>query len=622
MWALDEIEIWNLFTHTHTKYKFKRNRTVLCLGENLDDRGANSNGAGKSTLIEGVTLAITGDVYRDIGKDNFIQTGKTDCRVDLLMRNDVLKKSMKIERKLFIGTKSSTVAIYENDVRLKHITSVPNANKHILKEIGINIEDILNYFIIGQGNDNTFFTAKDAKQKEIISRFSNTSIVDDAIETIKGEVSVLDAQLRELNGLLKNEENIIAELQSQVDELQSDDNNEIAEELSKKVDRTISRVNDCESNIEAKQKDLKIVIKELDIFKLRNKIDKTIALNKQIEEKELSYDELSDKFQGNKVLASKLNAIIDGKIECPKCGEKFVLDIMCTLEQTETQLSELLIKQESLKTSKGELKKEIEGLNEQLEKEKDNKKKGKSIERKVNEITEQIAEEEQTLERQMKLMIKYKEELSDAKSKTKHDKQLSTLNKKIKERNKLVKELDETKSSLNRDYQDKQQLLFHMSKSGFKTYLANMSIKNIQNLSNYWLNKFDTNLSVSIAGYKVLKSGDISDKITVIVLKSDTGKEGLFQQYSGGEKGRVVLAGALAIHSLINNTVEYGKGLDFILFDESISYLDESGQIEALKIIKSSGISSLVVMQQVKGIGITDKIVFTKKGGVTTIKAA
>jgi DNA repair exonuclease SbcCD ATPase subunit len=185
-----------------------------------------------------------------------------------------------------------------------------------------------------------------------------------------------------------------------------------------------------------------------------------------------------------------------------------------------------------------------------------------------------------------------------------------------------VKALTERKNELNRSYQDKQQLLFHMGKGGFKTYLANMSILNIQNLSNYYLNKFDTNLSVEISGYKLKKDGDISDKITIHVVKVDTGKQGLFKQYSGGEKGRVALAGVLALHSLINNTAEHGKGFNFLAIDEAISYLDDTGQVEALRILEKSEITSLVVMQQVKNLSVTDKVIFVKQGGQTTIKAA
>ena len=135
--------------------------------------------------------------------------------------------------------------------------------------------------------------------------------------------------------------------------------------------------------------------------------------------------------------------------------------------------------------------------------------------------------------------------------------------------------------------------MFHLGKKGFQTFLANKCIKTIENYCNSFLNKMKVNLSVKINGYKVLKNGDVRDKIEVFIVKNGI-TQGKFGKYSGGQKERVNLSSILTFYSLINNSLN-GKGLNLLCLDESLDHLDRLGQIKCLEILKLFKITTIVI---------------------------
>lgn len=167
MWNPERIEIQNLFAHKHTVYEFKNNTCTVIFGKNETDKGMTNNGAGKTTLFEAVCIALTNDSLRNIRKDSFINYNAEDCTIDLTLQNPVLNKTLRIVRRFFRKNRPVQVEIWENGVLNTQITSVAEANKRVYELIGIGREDLLRYFIIGQDNRYTFFTASDTEKKEI-----------------------------------------------------------------------------------------------------------------------------------------------------------------------------------------------------------------------------------------------------------------------------------------------------------------------------------------------------------------------------------------------------------------------------------------------------------------------
>ena len=111
------------------------------------------------------------------------------------------------------------------------------------------------------------------------------------------------------------------------------------------------------------------------------------------------------------------------------------------------------------------------------------------------------------------------------------------------------------------------------------------------------MRKFDVDLSVSISGFTVLKSGEVREKIDVFIQSDGTTAE-TFKAKSGGEKGRVNLAGVLGIQHLINLSTN-GKGLNLLCFDECFHGIDSKGQENIIKIFEKLGVTILMITQNV-----------------------
>lgn len=152
----------------------------------------------------------------------------------------------------------------------------------------------------------------------------------------------------------------------------------------------------------------------------------------------------------------------------------------------------------------------------------------------------------------------------------------------------------------------------------FKTYLANTKISAISQIINSFLEEIGSDIRVSIDGYRVLKSGKLSEKITINLLR-DGVECGAFGKFSGGERSRVELASILAIQTLINTSCEDGKGLNFLALDEILEACDYEGISAACDTLNKLHQTSLVITQNPIEEGYPHTLVVTKENGISTL---
>ena len=157
-----------------------------------------------------------------------------------------------------------------------------------------------------------------------------------------------------------------------------------------------------------------------------------------------------------------------------------------------------------------------------------------------------------------------------------------------------------------------------MGKMGFATYLANKSIKIIEGIINSFLLKFKTEISVLMNGYKILKDSSLREKIDIFIRK-DGVTASSYLSNSGGERGRVNLAGILGIHHLLNMS-RNGRGLNLIILDEVFPGIDSIGQENIIRILEGLGITVLMITQVVStGFNYQNEIRVQKIDGVSEI---
>ncbi len=616
MWLPIDITFKNLFSHIDTKYTFKTGELDLLLGKNVDNVGANSNGSGKSTIIEAITLAATGEVYRDVNKKEFIRTGAKECSVDWNLIHSVSKKHFRIERIFFNNTKSSVIRLYEDGEELIHMTNPNEANKYIFTKIGISKVDFLNYYVIGQGNDNSFFTSGDIKQKEVIARFSNYEQVDKVIDTLKIELNEVNLELQKKGIIVDKIQTVIDLYEEEINNASQQFQTEKTEKLEAKqqqIDKVNASITSTTEKLQSNQD--KIVEKTKVKNKLILKQTSTEALDLKLKDLKQQLAALKeDKREVNKVIAELTNLSYSA-LKCPKCDETFIPESDLSVEVVKEALvdSEEVLKQ--TETEINEIESQIESTQEEISDQKYIKSQINIIQQELNSFDDiKTNYEDQKVDFESRLKT-YLSELQLIK-KSKPDDSIKDINSKLEVQK---AEHDQVQLQINEITEKRDEInlfLFHFGKTGFKTYLANKSIKSIQDVCNYYLDKLEMNLQVVISGYTVLASGDLRDKIEITVI-NDGQTKGLINKYSGGERSRIDLCGVIAVNFLINNNSETG-GLDLLIFDET-GYLDAKGQEEVIKALDKVGSTSILVLHHIESVPYRNKTYVEKRNKISRI---
>ena len=495
--------------------------------------------------------------------------------------------------------------MYENGVQNTQVVSVLEANKRVLELLGISKEDLLRYYLISQDNHYTFFTASDVEKKEIMNRITSADMIQPAIEELKRRFNEVDTELGEsAEASLTIKTKIEALEEQKRDLIENDTTDEQITDLKRKILQYQNDIKERKGTrkqynelLNTLQDQLKALGAEVDTSKLYAQ-RKDLRAKLKNAETELSESERAK---------SKIERELDGKVTCPDCGSEFIPKSELGLTYKEA----LRLKEES-EAEIAKIEKQIESLNtaeEQAEKR-------STLKQRIENGTRKI----ENLDREDELNNKDIERCkSDIEKLTKENgvsKYIANIDKKLKQLDTEQKEQDKKHKEIEARYEMISFWQFNMGKSGFMTYLANRSVKIIEGITNSYLRKFGVDISVIINGFKVLKSGEVREKIDVFVTNDGiTAKP--FMAKSGGERGRVMLAGVLGIQHLINMSTD-GRGLNFIALDESFSGMDATGQENVIKILEQMGITIMVITQNVSdGFNNENTLKVVKENGVS-----
>lgn len=614
MWNPVKIEFKNLFSHVDSSYEFKNNRCVVIFGDNRTDRSLENNGAGKTTLFEAICIALTNESLRNIKKDNFINREADSCFISFELHNPVLRKELIIQRTFFRGGKSVNVKIFENGIQNTQVTSVAEANKRVLELIGISREDLLRYYIISQDNHYTFFTASDTEKKEIMNRITSADMINPAIEELNNRKAIKQDELRLLSletDKLSGKRETLAEQRLEL--LEAGNNDEEIAELEE-------RISDTEDLLKKNKEEALVIDEEIAIVeKALNEITIPDVSNLKAERKK-KRSEL-DSFESelrelNRVKKNLKNELSDS-IECPSCGHEFIQsDLGLSVEDAERLLSETdkEIGKVTKKIEDAEAK--IKTLTIKIEKAESVQERYDELEDKLNRLKRKRfnkKNEEQDLQKKIK---RYEEQIVALKDEKKDNSAIKKIEAKIKECDEEISRYNEAMKPIEEELDLIKFWLFNMGKSGFMTYLANKSVKIIEGITNSYLRKFGVDISVLINGFTILKSGEVREKIDVFVSNDGVTSEN-FMAKSGGERGRVTLAGVLGIQHLINLSSN-GGGLNLLVFDECFHGMDSRGQENIIKIFEKMGVTILVITQNVsEGFNNENTLRVVKENGVS-----
>lgn len=601
MWNLKDIKIQDFFSHVDSEYSFHNDCCTLIVGDNKD-RGGN-NGAGKTTLFEAISVALTGRSLRDIKKESFINDEAESCLVKLSLYNNVTKHELEITRQFFRGNKTSKIEIIEDGEINSTITSVNEADKRILELIGVGREDLLRYYIISQDNVYTFFTAADNEKKEILNRITSADLINPLLDELSNRKKNLEEKKNELSKELVALDSKKETLDEQLEELKS--NIVSSEELLdiqnriKKLEKRKQSYLEDNNNLNDELK--KLDGKNLDIDKLESNLKK---IKKLIEDKKNLKDE-------NKKIIRSAEQDLGGAVVCPKCGENFIpeSELNLSVEDTKKILKEAEQENKSIETALSKLLEQRKDIQTEIDK-------AEEIQDTIKRKKREIKSNDDEIQIIDKKIVNRKKEIIELKKRKENNVAIKSIEDKIDECERKMEEVQKQIMPLEEELNQVNYWTYYMGKNGFKTYLANKAVSVLEGTVNSYLNKFKSDLSVNINGFKILKDGSVREKIESFVLESGMNPK-LFMAMSGGERGRIKLAGILAIKHLINMSLN-GDGLNLLILDESLSGIDSEGTMEFVNILENIGSTILLITQNIEDSKIFKNVLTVeKKNGVS-----
>lgn len=202
MWKLHRIVAENLCAFRELDYYLSQGVTTLIFGDNRDNDSQQSNGSGKSALIECIAVGLTGNPLRRIKNEEIINDKADECWIQLQFTNDGSNEVFNIERQLFRKGASIVTCSIERDGKLVETDeavqpSVDAYNKYILEKLGISRDELFNNFLLSKFKFQDFISSSDREKKDIINRFSNAVLVDQAIEKLAEDKVPVASELRE-----------------------------------------------------------------------------------------------------------------------------------------------------------------------------------------------------------------------------------------------------------------------------------------------------------------------------------------------------------------------------------------------------------------------------------------
>lgn len=618
MWNLTKIEINNFFSHHHSEYEFKNNCCTLIVGENRDKGG--NNGAGKTTLFEAITLALTGNTLRGLKKESFINWDYDQCLISLSLENKVLNQTLQITRQYFRGNKSAKVELIEDGEVNSHITSVNEADKRITELIGISREDLLRYFIISQDNFYTFFTAGDNEKKEVLNRITSADMINSIIDKLAENKKEWERKKEDVQERMSANETRKETLAEQAEELreQADNDEDVKriEELKKRLEKQrivvtdeLSELSERVKKAESKINQAKSVISEIDVNSIKEQGKK---LKSQIKE-------LQNTISENDTVIRLAKNDLKGKVSCPNCGETFIPDseLNLSIEETETLLASAQQENKDITKRISKLETKKDDLVVQLEDYET--KKGELVELEFRAKTYERKQRDKFEElKSIDLKsVRYVKDIESLKSRVLDSSALKSIEEKIQACDKEHKELEVEMKPIEEELEEINYWNYYMGKNGFKTMLANKAVSVIEGSTNSYLRKFKSDLTVNINGFTILRDGSVREKIDVYVLQDGMNPQ-VYMGMSGGERGRVKLAGILALQHLINMSLN-GRGLNLVILDETLEGgIDIKGTTEFMHILENVGGTILLITQKIDEINtIQNTLRVVKENGVS-----
>lgn len=306
MWKLNKIAARNLCAFRELSYVLHQGVTTLIFGDNRDNESQRSNGSGKSALLECIAIGVTGSPLRKIKNEEIINDTADECYVMLEFSNTSCNEVFTVEREIYRKGASQVHCSIERDGKpidtdeaVQH--SVDAYGKYILEKLGITRDELFNNFVLSKHKYEDFLSCSDKEKKEIINRFSNGIVVDEAIEKVSEDIAPIETRLRDAELELSGVDGRIAMLTEQIEK---EENNKKECARSK-----AERIAAIEQTITGKRAFIRE--KKLELTSLSNTRTDILQTDTEMQGWENSDEPLDDILEQVKIMVSAYGTLTD-----------------------------------------------------------------------------------------------------------------------------------------------------------------------------------------------------------------------------------------------------------------------------------------------------------------------
>lgn len=306
MWKLNKIAARNLCAFRELSYTLHQGVTTLIFGDNRDNESQRSNGSGKSALLECIAIGVTGSPLRKIKNEEIINDTADECYVMLEFSNTSCNEVFTVERELYRKGASQVHCSIERDGKpidtdeaVQH--SVDAYGKYILEKLGITRDELFNNFVLSKHKYEDFLSCSDREKKEIINRFSNGIVVDEAIEKVLEDIAPIETKLRDAELELSGVDGRIAMLTEQIEKEENS-----KEECARSKAERIAAI---EQTITGKRAFIRE--KKLELTSLSNARTDILQTDTEIQGLENSDEPLDDILEQVKIMVSAYGTLTD-----------------------------------------------------------------------------------------------------------------------------------------------------------------------------------------------------------------------------------------------------------------------------------------------------------------------
>lgn len=578
---LKQISAKNFNVFDEVSFDFDENVNYLLSGENRDNKGQKKNGVGKSTFLQIIACGIIGNTIDDNSLKDFVGPFEKKGEIYLKFENKKEKEVFEIRR---IFSKTDTeLEVLVNGAAPGHIPTkqgtnglaIDPGNEFILKHFQVTKEELHSFYLLSSKYYNSFLAATPAQMTKILNFIVSKDEAEAAMKELNREISELNGNLSSLQMLNENTKNSIQSLDQRITSLQEEEKmvNENLPDLSEKE----AEIGQAEIQVQSMQKEAALM--------------EVPANTPQLEREKFEAEQIKVKIVAEK---SSVEAQRNNIVTCPNCQNEFSTVSKLSRGQIEEKVTEYT-------GMCSVADQEIQRLQSVITS-------NKAQEQKTNAFKQQLAANENFVA-QKKLELANIKKLDNS---GKIDEILITKKEsldQIEKTNQEVKELIDQVALKQDDYKKLDE---------FKFYLANKPIQQICSLTNYFLDKFKTDISMTIQGFKQNANGKIVAKLNPIAqMGSDAPKS--FKLFSGGQRARMQVANDIAFLSILNSSKSKG-GLSLYVSDEVSNGLDEMGIELICKSLQSAGITSLLVSHTANNLMVENEIKLVKENGKTFIK--